>query len=218
VGAYTITLTVCDAAGQCDSGDVSIDADATSMACFAVEQVSLSLGDTELDVQGTYSLGACSEVDVPAAGATFTVEGLTYEVPAGGFAAQGNSGRYRYKTPAWELQVDPGRSTWRFLARDFDGAALSPADGLSIALALGDQTGSQTVAPQASGGDWDFEGEPGATCAPADGGQGCNQGVGNGDEGCDPGNSNQGDPDNSNDENGGVPGAPGRKGGNGKKK
>lgn len=39
---------------------------------------------------------------------------------------------------------------------------------------------------------------------------GCNQGVGNGAEGCDPGNSNQGDDANSNDENGGVPGAPGK--------
>ncbi len=38
----------------------------------------------------------------------------------------------------------------------------------------------------------------------------CNQGVGNGAEGCDPGNSNHMRP--SNDENGGTPGNPGRKG------
>jgi hypothetical protein len=44
----------------------------------------------------------------------------------------------------------------------------------------------------------------------------CTQGVGNGPEGCDPGNSNQGDPSRSNDELGGVPGDPGRQGGNGK--
>lgn len=42
----------------------------------------------------------------------------------------------------------------------------------------------------------------------------CNQGVGNGPESCDPGNSNQGDPSRSNDELGGTPGDPGRKGGN----
>jgi hypothetical protein len=42
----------------------------------------------------------------------------------------------------------------------------------------------------------------------------CNQGVGNGPEFCDPGNSNQGNPFHSNDELGGVPGNPGRKGGN----
>jgi hypothetical protein len=42
----------------------------------------------------------------------------------------------------------------------------------------------------------------------------CNQGVGNGPEGCDPGNSNQGNPANSNDELGGTPGNPGRRGGN----
>lgn len=44
--------------------------------------------------------------------------------------------------------------------------------------------------------------------------QRCNQGVGNGSEGCDPGNSNQGNPFRSNDEMGGTPGNPGRKGGN----
>ena len=44
----------------------------------------------------------------------------------------------------------------------------------------------------------------------------CNQGVGNGPEDCDPGNSNQGDLTRSNDELGGTPGNPGRKGGNGK--
>jgi hypothetical protein len=44
--------------------------------------------------------------------------------------------------------------------------------------------------------------------------QHCNQGVGNGPEACDPGNSNQGNPFRSNDELGGVPGNPGRKGGN----
>jgi hypothetical protein len=44
----------------------------------------------------------------------------------------------------------------------------------------------------------------------------CNQGVGNGPESCDPGNSNQGDLSRSNDELGGTPKNPGRKGGNGK--
>ena len=42
----------------------------------------------------------------------------------------------------------------------------------------------------------------------------CNQGVGNGPEDCDPGNSNMHNPWGSNDENGGKPGDPGRKGGN----
>ena len=43
----------------------------------------------------------------------------------------------------------------------------------------------------------------------------CNQGVGNGHEGCDPGHSTDKNPwGSSNDENGGKPGDPGRKGGN----
>lgn len=52
-----------------------------------------------------------------------------------------------------------------------------------------------------------------ATSLPPSGSRGkCNQGVGNGPEGCDPGNSNQGNPARSNDERGGTPGNPGRKG------
>ncbi len=42
----------------------------------------------------------------------------------------------------------------------------------------------------------------------------CNQGVGNGAEDCDPGQSNRHNPFGSNDEHGGTPGNPGRKGGN----
>jgi hypothetical protein len=42
----------------------------------------------------------------------------------------------------------------------------------------------------------------------------CNQGVGNGSEGCDPGHSDMHNPWGSNDENGGTPGNPGRKGSN----
>lgn len=42
----------------------------------------------------------------------------------------------------------------------------------------------------------------------------CNQGVGNGSEDCDPGHSNKHNPFGSNDERGGTPGNPGRKGGN----
>ena len=42
----------------------------------------------------------------------------------------------------------------------------------------------------------------------------CNQGVGNGPEDCDPGHSDRHNPFGSNDERGGTPGNPGRKGGN----
>jgi hypothetical protein len=64
--------------------------------------------------------------------------------------------------------------------------------------------------------DCDSNGRSGRPTPQACGKEHCNQGVGNGPEGCDPGNSNQGDPNRSNDERGGTPGNPGRKGGNGK--
>lgn len=62
-------------------------------------------------------------------------------------------------------------------------------------------TGTELVGCESSNGN-----------APGNGaGEKCNQGVGNGPEGCDPGKSNRRNP--SNDELGGLPGTPGRKGG-----
>jgi hypothetical protein len=63
---------------------------------------------------------------------------------------------------------------------------------------------SRTMSVVLPGPDGDISDDPGEKSA-------CNQGVGNGPEGCDPGNSNHNQP--SNDEDGGIPGSPGRQGG-----
>ena len=77
-------------------------------------------------------------------------------------------------------------------------------------------TAATVDAHSGSGRDCDDNGRSGRSTPQACGKEHCNQGVGNGPEGCDPGNSNQGDNNRSNDERGGTPGNPGRKGGNGK--
>jgi Ice-binding-like len=96
--------------------------------------------------------------------------------------------------------IDLGTTT------SLDGRALAPLGGAVVML-----EGSNTVTGcNAPGGQVEHSRST------------CNQGVGNGSEGCDPGNSNQGNryPETanpfirSNDENGGTPGNPGRKGGN----
>jgi len=87
---------------------------------------------------------------------------------------------------------------------DFDGNALAGGAG-TTEVPTGEVTLTGTNVAGCEGGNG--HGNPG---------QHCNQGVGNGPETCDPGNSNQGDPSRSNDELGGTPGNPGRKGGNGK--
>lgn len=82
---------------------------------------------------------------------------------------------------------------------------IAPFNGNALSKAAVTLTNVAMTACKASGG-------PGGSRAK------CNQGVGNGPEGCDPGNSNQSRISpfgpNSNDEVGGVPGNPGRKGGN----
>jgi hypothetical protein len=82
---------------------------------------------------------------------------------------------------------------------------MTPYTGNALAKAAVTLTDVAATGCQASGGSGQARGK-------------CNQGVGNGPEGCDPGNSDQSRISpfgpNSNDEVGGVPGNPGRKGGN----
>lgn len=89
-----------------------------------------------------------------------------------------------------------------FLGTILAGAAITITRGTftgnALATAAVTLTGTTTTACEATGG--------------GNGHGKCNQGVGNGPEGCDPGNSNNHNP--SNDELGGTPGNPGRKGGN----
>src|SRR5450759_4711684 len=89
--------------------------------------------------------------------------------------------------------------------------------GAAITITRGTFTGDALAGAAVTMTDTNLVGCPGSQAnLHGNGKEKCNQGVGNGPEGCDPGNSNQGDPSRSNDELGGVPGDPGRQGGNGK--
>ena len=101
-------------------------------------------------------------------------------------------------------------------ASNFQGTILAGADitvtgGTFRGEALAGGTGTTSLPTGAV----TFTNSTVTACAPAGGSvvhvrNKCNQGVGNGPEGCDPGNSNNHNP--SNDERGGTPGNPGRKG------
>lgn len=107
---------------------------------------------------------------------------------------------------------DPCNVTWwvaeaaTLTDSNFQGSVLA---GAAITLTRGTFDGNAwskadvTITGTAVSGCEGNHGSPGSK------GDRCNQGVGNGPEGCDPGNSNNRRP--SNDENGGLPGNPGRR-------
>jgi hypothetical protein len=107
----------------------------------------------------------------------------------------------------WQVAEAATMTTSNFVGTILAGAAITVTGGTfsgdALAKAAVTLTGAAITGCEA-----------GTTPSPEK--QKCNQGVGNGPEGCDPGNSNQGNPLRSNDELGGVPGNPGRKGGNNK--
>lgn len=104
----------------------------------------------------------------------------------------------------WWVAEAATMTTSDFKGTILAGAAITVTGGTFVGRALAPAAVTLTgVAATACGG---------GTFNPPQ--QRCNQGVGNGPEGCDPGNSNQGNPGRSNDELGGTPGNPGRKGGN----
>jgi hypothetical protein len=114
----------------------------------------------------------------------------------------------------WWVKAAATLTTSNFLGTILAGAAITVTggtfDGRALATAAATLTtgAAVSVCEATSSGPGEGHGRKGH--------RKCNQGVGNGPENCDPGNSNQGDPSRSNDERGGTPGNPGRKGGNGK--
>jgi hypothetical protein len=105
----------------------------------------------------------------------------------------------------WLVAEAATLTTSNFLGNVLAGAAITITGGSFSGDALAQAAVTMTGAA--------IQGcEPG-TLPPPPAKKKCNQGVGNGPEACDPGNSNQGNPANSNDELGGTPGNPGRKGG-----
>ena len=156
---------------------------------------------------GTYCVAAAATMT----GGTLTLTGTgfyLFEIGTGGGALTGTSFTVVGGDPCntfWWVHDAVTLTTSTFEGTILGGGAITLAGtslaGRAFATGAVTMTGSNIFGCNAAG-----------TIAR----HGCNQGVGNGPEGCDPGNSNQGNPSRSNDELGGTPGNPGRKGGNGK--
>jgi hypothetical protein len=196
VGDHTLTLTACDAAGNCTSDDVVVSVPTSMMACFGVTKVNLKLtkqhenhghhgrrhhdddhhgrrhhddddddddhhgerADGHLHIDGRFSLNDCSELDFAAIGASLTVDGEVFTVPAGGFEPVGHSGKFRYRLRTrahhdleWTLEINTRKGEWSFKSKHHNTDPLSPADGLDTELMLGDQFGQETVAVEGKG-------------------------------------------------------------------
>ena len=188
VGAHVLTLTVCDAAGNCSGDDVVVTITTSQMACFATHKANLKLDAEDddsgshddssstarakghLHIDGRYTLSDCSEVDLAIVGATLRVDAETYVVPEGGFVPIDDPGHYRYVFAGaddfgWTLTVGGGR--WRLHTQHHDTTGLSPADGLALELLLGDQVGREDVAVAAQGRqgrDWKYHAQHDTLC------------------------------------------------------
>ncbi len=174
---------------------------------------------TTLDGQTLAPGVYCFDAAATSTGGVLTLDGPAnatwiFKVGTGGTGALTGTG-FSVLTPGgaapscgsvyWSVAEAATLTDSRFVGTILAGAAITLTrgtfDGDALARAAVTLTG--TTAVGCEGGK-----------APAPQRQRCNQGVGNGSEGCDPGNSNQGNPFRSNDELGGTPGNPGRKGGN----
>ncbi|MCA9544482.1 MAG: HYR domain-containing protein, partial [Myxococcales bacterium] len=171
VGDHNIDLTVCDAAGNCDTDRVVVSVPRSTM-CASVYRAVLGLDEADavaqngdacgppaahghLHLDGRYRHNACSTV-TSADGAHLRVDGDLFVVPAGGFEAIGNSGSYKYVHAPngcreWSLTIDTRTFEWHFKALKYDTTPLDPNDGLQIELRLGDQVGREDVPVEAHG-------------------------------------------------------------------
>ena len=114
-------------------------------------------GGGHLHLDG-YNIGhPCDTIDLTTEGASLTVDGVSFTVPAGAFEANSKADKFKYEYKAkdhgnskdkfkWKLELDTKKGRFKFKADYLDVSAISPADGLSVKLALGDEAGQQNVA------------------------------------------------------------------------
>jgi hypothetical protein len=183
VGAHVFTLTACDVANNCASDSVTVTIATSAMSCFQVRHVNLKMSDrpghddderdeddddedrrscsrsrhlhNHLYARGSFELNECNGVDLAVSGASVTVDGQTFVVPAGGFVRRGYH-RYTYRSPRaeggwWRLTIDQRHNRWSFKSWHVANDGLNTTDGLTVSLALGSQVGTETVALQRHG-------------------------------------------------------------------
>jgi hypothetical protein len=224
VGVYpgtAVTETGCHIAGTIHAGDAAAQAASADFlsAYAALALVNCDFTLTTLDVSQTLSTPGvyCFDAAATATGVVLTLDGPAdgiwiFKVGTSGtgaltgtnFSVVMASGTQPCNVDWWVAQAATMTDS-TFVGTILAGAAITITRGTftgdALAKAAVTMTGTNLVGCAGGTGNAKVH---------------CNQGVGNGPEGCDPGNSNQGDPSRSNDELGGVPGAPGRQGGNGK--
>jgi hypothetical protein len=188
VGTHTLTLTACDAAGNCASGDVQVAVGASALDCSGVEKVELKLmehgahvdsrgrcdreADGHLHVEGHYTLNGCSTFAPVQDGFVVVVEGQRFEVPPGAFREEGHSGNFTFTSSrgpgfGWTLRLETREGEWRLETRQQDTSAMTPADGLSVEVHLGSQVGREDVTLRPEGRqakEWNFHARERSIC------------------------------------------------------
>lgn len=174
----------CFSAAAALAGTLTLDAQGNPDAVW-IFQIGAALAGTNFSVVMINGGQPCNVFWVPGAAATMTTSALKGNILAGG--------------PTGAITLTGGSLTGRALAT----VAVTMTDALVGCGGLAALSGTLSCkVKDRDGDDEDKEHRK------------CNQGVGNGSEDCDPGHSDRHNPFGSNDEHGGTPGNPGRKGGN----
>src|SRR3954468_16661772 len=185
------------AASKCDRVLTTLDGQVLSPGVYCVEAAATSTGSV-LTLAGSSSDTWLFKIGT---GGTGALTGTNFSVVAQSGSALACNQVY------WQVAQAVTMTDSQFVGTVLAGAAITVTRGTLngdlLSKAAVTLTGTAVTGCENSG-----------PLNPPQSKQKCNQGVGNGPEACDPGNSNQGNPLRSNDELGGVPGNPGRKGGN----
>ena len=183
------------AASQCDRVLTTLDGQVLSPGVYCVDAAATSTGSV-LTLAGSSNATWIFKIGTLGTGA---LTGTNFSVVAQGGSALACNQVY------WQVAEAVTMTDSKFVGTVLAGAAITVTGGTfngdALSKAAVTLTNATVTGCETSGTGHHSK-------------QKCNQGVGNGPEACDPGNSNQGNPLRSNDELGGVPGNPGRKGGN----
>jgi len=125
------------------------------LGCFGINKMKVHLDDgkshDKLYIQkASFRLPDDAAVDLDQDSVSFTVDGLSYELPAGSFKQKGYKRNFVYKSthgevPHIQARLDFDKAEWKLKVKEPDITLIDNMDGVDVTLTIGDYVGSENI-------------------------------------------------------------------------
>ena len=149
------------------------------LGCFGINKMKVHMADgkshDKLHIQkASFRLPDDAAVDLDQDSVSISVDGVSYELPAGSFKQKGSKRNFVYKSthgvlPHIHARLDFDKAEWKLKVKESDITQIDNKDGVDVTLTIGDYVGSENIIMQSKGHDGTklkYKRKPKLSCRP----------------------------------------------------